>query len=50
MYCEKDCYFCKYLCFFLDESRNDFYCTISGKCYKNTFKEECSNFVLELEE
>lgn len=51
MYCEKNCYFCKNLCFFEFENVNEYVCTVSGLPYRQTkLKMECNNYVPEFEE
>lgn len=51
MYCEKNCYFCKNLCFFKFENVDEFFCTVSGLPYQQTkLKMECNNYTPDLEE
>lgn len=51
MYYEKDCYFCRYLCFFDVENVNDYFCTLKGLTYqKSKLNADCENFVPAIEE
>ena len=51
MYFEKNCYFCRNLCFFDVENVNEFYCTLTGLPYKKTkLNIECEDFVPDMEE
>lgn len=50
MCCENNCYFCKNLCFVSNEAKNDYYCMVTGKLYRNIPIDDCNNFILELEE
>jgi hypothetical protein len=51
MCCEKNCYFCRNLCYFDLKSDGEFYCTFSGMSYRDTnLKLECENFIQDLEE
>jgi hypothetical protein len=51
MCCEKNCYFCKNLCFFDYENVSEYFCTVSGLPYQQTkLKMKCNNYTPDFEE